>query len=154
MGKRNLATAVSIVAVTLMMGFFTNCSQGEHATDLASNGGLSNKDFFEYSYAAKPDFFGELSLLKPKAQLSNLAQFKIVGNVAYIANANTAINYTVKITAPNGAPLCPTQTGTIAAKLTYFEIDCVSSVQAKTALAEFTVSAAGKTFTFKNEYAD
>lgn len=154
MKKSGLNSIATIAAVTLMMGLFTNCSQGEHSTDSSSVGVLSDKDFFEYPYAAAPSFYGELSLLKPASQLSNLAQFKVVGTVRYIANAAVAINYTVKIKAPNGATLCPMQTGTIPANSNYFEFDCVSSVQTKTAKVEFTVSASGKTQTFNKDYAD
>jgi hypothetical protein len=154
MSQRRITTAMAIVTTTLMMGFFTNCSQGDHAANLSSNGKLTDEEFFDYKYASKPEFYGDLNLLKPADQVSNLAQFKVIGTVAYIANANVAIAYTVKISAKDGSVLCPTQTGTIPAKTTYFEFDCVTVKQATTANIEFTVSTAGKSAVFRKTYYD
>ena len=100
MGKRKFSTAVSILLMSVTMSLFTNCSQGEHSSEATSQGKMSDADFFEYSYSVKPDFFGQLDLLKPVNQLSNAMHVIALSNTPMSENLSPIL-----ATAPSLAPV-------------------------------------------------
>lgn len=153
--KQNLFKFLIATGTLVMITSFQNCSAPDHGGEVLLSG-FDLKGFMEYPYTTKPEFFGDITLLKPTAQASNLASFKFLGNVTYLANRNAAISYTVTVKTLSGTVLCPTQTGSLAAnsKITLIEFDCVTTNQSRDAKVDLVVVAAGKTQTFSEVYSE
>lgn len=148
--QRNLISIVLVVfGATVLLTAFQNCGSN---SDTAAVDTEEMASFFAYGYSEKPDFFTTINLLKPAGAVANLNSFKFFGTVAYPDNPLLAITYQVKVLTTSGAVMCPTQSGTLIAGLSYVEFDCVSAVTSARALVEFRVSANRKTQTFKQIY--
>jgi hypothetical protein len=153
--KRMGAKMAIALGALMTMTVFQNCEAPKHGVDEGAST-FDKQSFMAYPYSAAPEFYGDITLLKPASQSSNLAQFKFLGTVAYLANKNAAITYTVTVKSATGAAMCPTQTGTLAAnsRVTLIEFDCVTTNQSKSALIEMTVASSGKSYKFTEAYAE
>lgn len=152
MKKSWIKTAFFIASVTLVTLTFQNCGSSSHAPgESTESSKISDTDFFAYPYSAKPDFYADVTLLKPATQLSNLSQFTFFGTVRYVSSS-ISTKYTVKVTTPAGTLICPTHSGTLAAGETSIQFNCASAVLSNIAKVEMKVTANGKSYTVRRDY--
>jgi hypothetical protein len=137
-----------MAAAALMTAAFQNCGSPQHEKASPSE---RKPDFFEYPFSAKPEFYGEIVLLKPAAALENLAEFTFFGAVTSTGEPE-ALSYEVRIKDAGGRALCPMQSGNLAKGETSIRFDCVTALNADEANVEIKVTSATKTAVFTKTY--
>jgi hypothetical protein len=80
----------------------------------------------EYPYASKPAHYTDAQMLVDATTSDKIKQFKLLINVGESAPRALALTYSLNISDPKGAALCPASSGTLQVGETQIVVDCVS----------------------------
>ncbi len=128
---------------------FQNCAMDPQHL---SSSQLSQADFFDYRYTSAPNFFSDFTLLKLSDTNDDFSEFKFVAGVTHPGDLSTPIEYEVRILAPDGTAVCPSQTGALPAGKSSLVFNCVNVSRVTEVRVVLTVSANGKSDTLEKSY--
>ncbi|HRK07512.1 MAG TPA: hypothetical protein PLZ57_07055 [Pseudobdellovibrionaceae bacterium] len=116
-----------VLGATLLLTY-QNCApfksiEDPHAKAAAS---AAEDQFFDYPYKSAPTYFVEAQLFKPQGMAEKFEELTIFVSIAPADGQAVALEYEVNLTDANGFPLCPTESGRLAAGTTSLRFNCTA----------------------------
>lgn len=120
-------TLLLALGATLLLTY-QNCAPFKSLEDPHSKSAASAADdgFFDYPYKSAPTYFVEAQLFKPQATMEKFEELTIFVSIAPADGQAVALEYEVNLTDANGFPLCPTESGRLAAGTTSLRFNCTA----------------------------